>query len=151
MGNARALREGLEKTGRFDILSKDVGVPLVAFSLKDSSKHTVFEISEGLRKFGWIVPAYTMPANAENVAVLRVVVREDFSHSLVERLISHIEEVLEEIDSLPSRVSTKTAHVIPMVNETQGDKPLKKSVRETQEEVTRHWKRFVKGRRAGAC
>ncbi|ESR54601.1 hypothetical protein CICLE_v10019831mg [Citrus x clementina] len=151
MGNARALREGLEKTGRFEILSKDVGVPLVAFSLKDSSAHTVFEISEGLRKFGWIVPAYTMPANAENVAVLRVVVREDFSRSLVERLISHIEEVLKEIESLPSRVSTKTAHVIPMVNETQGDKPLKKSVRETQEEVTRHWKRFVKGRRAGAC
>lgn len=151
MGNARALRGGLEKTGRFEILSKDVGVPLVAFSLKDSSKHTVFEISDCLRKFGWIVPAYTMPANAENVAVLRVVIREDFSLSLVERLISHIEEVLKEIDSLPSRESTKIAHVTAMVNETQGDKPLKKSVRETQEEVTRHWKRFVEGRRAGAC
>lgn len=151
MGNARALRGGLEKTGRFEILSKDVGVPLVAFSLKDSSKHTVFEISDCLRKFGWIVPAYTMPANAENVAVLRVVIREDFSLSLVERLISHIEEVLKEIDSLPSRESTKIAHVTATVNETQGDKPLKKSVRETQEEVTRHWKRFVEGRRAGAC
>ncbi|GLT74168.1 hypothetical protein SLA2020_459810 [Shorea laevis] len=31
MENARVLREGLEKTGRFDILSKEVGVPLVAF------------------------------------------------------------------------------------------------------------------------
>ncbi|KAH9310219.1 hypothetical protein KI387_038130, partial [Taxus chinensis] len=33
--NAKALREALIGTGRFNILSKDVGVPVVAFSLKD--------------------------------------------------------------------------------------------------------------------
>jgi glutamate decarboxylase len=42
--HARMLKEGIEKTGQFDIVSKDVGVPLVAFSLKDSSKCTVFQI-----------------------------------------------------------------------------------------------------------
>ncbi|KAL5746865.1 hypothetical protein ACOSP7_023845 [Xanthoceras sorbifolium] len=153
--NARVLKEGLEKTGRFDIVSKDVGVPLVAFSLKDSSKHTVFEISESLRRFGWIIPAYTMPPNAQHVAVLRAVIREDFSRTLAERLISNIEEVLKEMDSLPSRISTREAHVTATIHEIQGGKPdgkpLKKSVRETQEEVTRIWKRFVDGRRTGAC
>jgi glutamate decarboxylase len=48
IANARVLKEGIEKTGRFDIVSKDVGVPLVAFSLKDSSKYTVFQIAENL-------------------------------------------------------------------------------------------------------
>ncbi|KAJ8646897.1 hypothetical protein MRB53_008645 [Persea americana] len=74
MENTRVLREGIEKTGQIDIISKDVGVPPVAFSLKDSSQHSVFEISESLRRFGWIVPAYTMPVDAEHIAVLHVVI-----------------------------------------------------------------------------
>lgn len=152
--NAKILKEGIEKTGRFEVVSKDIGVPLVAFALKDGSKHTVFEISENLRRFGWIVPAYTMPANAEHIAVLRVVVREDFSRTLAERLVSHIEQVLKEIDALPSQVSTKTAHVTAVVNETpesDGAKKTKKSVIETQNEVIKHWKRFVDAKRTGPC
>ena len=58
--NAKALTDGLLRSGRFNILSKEVGVPLVAFSLKDSIRHNEYEISDHLRKFGWIVPTYTM-------------------------------------------------------------------------------------------
>lgn len=156
MDNTRALKEGLEKTGRFEILSKDIGVPLVAFKLKDSSKHTVFEIADSLRKFGWIVPAYTMPANAEHIAVLRVVVREDFSRSLAERLLSDIDKVLNEIDTLPSRVSMKAAHVTAtideVVNASEGMvKPGKKSVEEIQREVATYWRNLVERKRTGVC
>lgn len=93
--NARVLREGLEKSGRFNIISKEIGVPLVAFSLKDNSQHNEFEISETLRRFGWIIPAYTMPPNAQHVTVLRVVIREDFSRTLAERLVSIITPQLQ--------------------------------------------------------
>ena len=149
MENARVLREGLEKMGRFDIVSKEVGVPLVAFSLKDSSKHTVFEIAESLRKFGWIIPAYTMPADAEHVAVLRVVIREDFSRSLAERLISSIKKVLEELDALPSRTTT-IAHVTAESN-AEGT-VLKKSILETQQEIATYWRRLVERKKInGVC
>ncbi|XP_068305832.1 glutamate decarboxylase 4-like [Pyrus communis] len=157
MENTRLLREGLEKTGRFEILSKDIGVPLVAFSLKDSSKHTVFEVADSLRKFGWIVPAYTMPANAEHVAVLRVVIREDFSRGLAERLVSDIDKVMREIDTLPSHVSSKTAHVTATVNEVvRGSegvvKPIvHKSATEIEQQVVSRWKEFVNGRKTGVC
>ncbi|XP_015883907.3 glutamate decarboxylase-like [Ziziphus jujuba] len=152
--NAKVLKEGLEKTGRFNIISKDIGVPLVACSLKDSSKHTVFEVSESLRRFGWIVPAYTMPANAEHVAVLRVVIREDFSRSLAERLVSDIERVLAEIDARPSQVSTISAHVTA-ADESQNrevkEKHVQKSETEIQARVINYWKRLVDGKRTGVC
>ncbi|CAA7031782.1 unnamed protein product [Microthlaspi erraticum] len=105
--NMIVLRQGLEKTGRFNIVSKDEGVPLVAFSLKDNSSHTEFEISEMLRRYGWIVPAYTMPPNAQHITVLRVVIREDFSRTLAERLVIDIENVMRELDELPARVIKK--------------------------------------------
>ncbi|XP_027359500.1 glutamate decarboxylase-like [Abrus precatorius] len=147
--NARVLKEGIEKTGRFNIISKDIGVPLVAFSLKDSSQHTVFEISDHLRKFGWIVPAYTMPPDAQHVAVLRVVIREDFSRGLAERLVSDIEKVVNLLDTLPSTLSTKAAHVTATTSET--NEKVKKSALETQKEIAMYWKRLVDGKRVGAC
>lgn len=98
--NARYLTQILEKTGRFKILSKDMGVPVVAFSLKDKSLgHDEYEISDHLRKFGWVVPAYTMAPDAQNVLLLRVVVREDFSRNLAERLAQNIEQVLQDLEA----------------------------------------------------
>lgn len=148
MTNAKVLKEGIEKTGYFDIVSKDIGVPLVAFSLKDNSRYTVFNIADSLRKFGWIVPAYTMPADAEHIAVLRVVIREDFSRGLAERLLEDIERVLKELEALPSHIvsSAATPHVA-----LADAGHVKKTLRQIQEEVTSHWKRFVNEKRTRVC
>lgn len=100
MESARILNKGLEDTGRFDIISKEQGVPLVAFSFKDKNKTLAFKLSKNLRRFGWIVPAYTLPADAEHMTVLRVVVREDFGRPLVERFLSHLRIALSELDSV---------------------------------------------------
>ncbi|BAF14829.1 glutamate decarboxylase [Oryza sativa Japonica Group] len=127
--NATVLREGIEKTGHFDVVSKDSGVPLVAFSLKDSSRYTVFEVAESLRRFGWIVPAYTMPADAEHVAVMRVVIREDFSRGLAERLITDLTKTVADMD----------AHAVKKA----AAEPAKKTVREIEKEVTTYWRSFV--------
>lgn len=101
--NAMVLKTGLEQSGRFNIVSKDDGVPLVAFSLKDNSRHDEFAVSEFLRRFGWIIPAYTMPADAQHITVLRVVIREDFSRTLAERLVLDIEKALHELDAMPCK------------------------------------------------
>ncbi|CAM8924520.1 unnamed protein product [Rhodiola kirilowii] len=155
--NAKYLKEGLEKTGRFDIVSKDVGVPLVAFSLKDSSSYTVFNISESLRKYGWIVPAYTMPADAEHVAVLRVVIREDFSRCLAERLVNDMGKVLQSLDALRSHIAEKVAVVsAKVVDEVSpdgyGTKELIKSAIKTEGDISRYWKKLASSiKTSGVC
>lgn len=146
--NALVLKEGLEKTGRFTIVSKDVGVPLVAFSLKDNRLHNEFEVSEMLRRFGWIVPAYTMPADAQHVTVLRVVVREDFSRTLAERLVLDITKVLHELDTLPSRLNLKINGISEEKVKINGGYVVKKSATETQREITDVWKKFVMQKKA---
>uniref|UniRef100_A0A2N9EQS8 Glutamate decarboxylase n=1 Tax=Fagus sylvatica TaxID=28930 RepID=A0A2N9EQS8_FAGSY len=151
--NMMVLKEGLEKTGRFNIISKDNGVPLVAFSLKDNSRHDEFEVSHMLRRFGWIVPAYTMPPDAQHVTVLRVVIREDFSRTLAERLVTDIQKVLNELDILPAKITAKIA-----INGEGADKNItvvtKKTAEETQlREITTVWRKFVmeKKKMNGVC
>ncbi|KAG7563284.1 Pyridoxal phosphate-dependent decarboxylase [Arabidopsis suecica] len=137
--NMMVLKQGLEKTGRFNIISKENGVPLVAFSLKDSSLHNEFEVAEMLRRFGWIIPAYKMPADAEHVTVLRVVIRDDFSRNLAERLVSDFDKVLHELDMLPSGIHAN------MANGTVNG--VKKTAEEMQREVTSYWKKFVENKK----
>lgn len=150
--NMLVLKEGLEKTGRFNIVSKDDGVPLVAFSLKDNRRHDEFEVSDLLRRFGWIVPAYTMPPDAQNVTVLRVVIREDFSRTLAERLVCDIKKVLHELDTLPAKITAKLA-----IDGEEANKNVtvvtKKSDLETQREITTVWRKFVmeKKKMNGVC
>ncbi|GKC27047.1 glutamate decarboxylase [Tanacetum coccineum] len=132
--NTRTLKEGLQKTGRFDIISKDIGVPLLAFSLKDSSRYSVFDISESLRRFGWIVPAYTMPPDAQHISVLRVVIREDFSHSLAERLIADIVKVVNELEAAQPTNNVTSVH---------NGEASEHKVREMQKGITKFWRRFV--------
>ncbi|KAJ6890816.1 hypothetical protein NC651_024352 [Populus alba x Populus x berolinensis] len=154
--NAMMLKEGLEKTGRFKIVSKDIGVPLVAFSLVDRSwGHDEFEIAETLRRFGWIVPAYTMPADAKHITVLRVVIREDFSRTLAERLVRDITKVLHELDSLPAKLSAKisvNSGENGKINDTEAGKNgttvVKKTAAETQREITTYWKNFVTAKKS---
>uniref|UniRef100_A0A0E0AWE1 Glutamate decarboxylase n=1 Tax=Oryza glumipatula TaxID=40148 RepID=A0A0E0AWE1_9ORYZ len=150
MENTAILREGIEATGRFEILSKEAGVPLVAFSLKDSGRYTVFDISENLRRFGWIVPAYTMPANAEHVAVLRVVIREDFSRSLAERLVSDIVKILHELDAHSAQV-LKISSAIAKQQSGDDGVVTKKSVLETEREIFAYWRDQVKKKQTGIC
>ncbi|KAH7372807.1 hypothetical protein KP509_17G022200 [Ceratopteris richardii] len=126
--NARILRDEILKTGRFDILSKDMGVPLVAFSLKDKSQHDEYEIADHLRRYGWIVPAYTMAPDAQHVSLLRVVVREDFSRTLAERLVRDVRKVLLYLDARPPKSIEHPHTAVASVNEQP--KPSRNSDRD---------------------
>ena len=43
------------------------------------------------------MPAYTLPANADDIAVLRMVVKESFSKDMVEMLFTDIMESIEKL------------------------------------------------------
>ncbi|KAH7160539.1 pyridoxal phosphate-dependent transferase [Dactylonectria estremocensis] len=102
------LTDALEKQG-FIIMSQrsGAGLPLVAFRFRnteeggDKDRHyDEFALAHHLRSRGWVVPAYTMAPNS-NVKMLRVVVREDFTRSRCDSLISDIKlcyNLLEEVD-----------------------------------------------------
>jgi glutamate decarboxylase len=103
MENAGELEKTLTATGRFELLNDSRYLPVVVVrpTGKDGGLD-VFELSERLRERGWIVPAYTLPPNAESVAVLRMVVKENFSRDMAEMLSEDIETALAKMGGKPS-------------------------------------------------
>jgi glutamate decarboxylase len=69
-----------------EVITDGSAIPVVSFSLAGDPGFTVYDLSHELRTGVWQVPAYPMPADAEDVAVLRIVVREGFSRDLAGRL-----------------------------------------------------------------
>jgi glutamate decarboxylase len=98
MENAVYLEKMLLELGMFDILTDTKYLPVVAVKLKESADYTVFEISEELRKRGWIVPAYTLPPHAQDIAVLRMVVKENFSRDMAEIFVKDIKNVVDRLE-----------------------------------------------------
>jgi glutamate decarboxylase len=68
--------------GTYELLSDGGELPVFAFRLKGDPGFSVYDVSEILRTRGWIVPAYRMPPAIDDVAVLRVCVRNGFSRDL---------------------------------------------------------------------
>jgi glutamate decarboxylase len=94
---ARWLSGGIAELGPFDLLTDGSELPVFAFKLRDDvTNYTVFDVSRALREHGWQVPAYTLPANLQDVAVLRIVVRNGFSADLAEIFLGHLERVVRD-------------------------------------------------------
>ncbi len=98
MDNARYLEEQLLSLGKFELLTDVNYLPVVVLTLKDDSAYTVFQISELLRQRGWMVPAYTLPPDAQDVAVMRVVVKENFSRDMAETLTDDVAQAVERLE-----------------------------------------------------
>jgi len=103
---AKYLSSKIAKMPQFELLSDGSTIPVFAWKLKSAQKYTVFDISERLRYHGWQVPAYTMPENLTDLAVLRVVVRDGFSMELANLFLNDLKCAVDHLEGLPT--STKT-------------------------------------------
>ena len=95
--NANYLASNLEDLGIFEIVNPELLFPLVVVSLKDTD-FSVYDLSKLLRVKGWIVPAYTLPPNAEEKEVLRFVIKENFGRNLTDNLINDIKEAIDYLN-----------------------------------------------------
>jgi glutamate decarboxylase len=74
-------------------------LPVFAFTTSDSVKGwDVFAVSAKLRERGWQVPAYTFPENRTDLAVLRIVCRNGFSHDLADLLLENLRQAVAELE-----------------------------------------------------
>ena len=91
--NARALAEKLKAAGNFELIGDgEEQLPLVAFRLAGEKNYDEFDVSWQLSaERGWMLPAYTMPPNAEDVKVLRALVKQTLSREQVDRLATDLD------------------------------------------------------------
>jgi glutamate decarboxylase len=91
--NARALSERIEAIGEFRLIgsASDEQLPLVAFQLDGEHNYDEFDLASQLAaERGWMVPAYTLPPDADHVKIMRVLVKVTLGHTLATTLADDI-------------------------------------------------------------
>jgi glutamate decarboxylase len=99
LANARHLNEALEASGRFEILNPGLAEPVVTFKMKGDPGFDVYHLAARLRESGWVVPAYSLPPDAEDVHLMRVVVRIDLSRQMIDVLLRDIDTAWAELEA----------------------------------------------------
>jgi glutamate decarboxylase len=106
LANASALAKRLAAIEGLEPVTDGSALPIVAVRATDP-KLDLFLLSRHLRERGWIVPAYTLPANAEHIVVLRMVVKESFSRDMVDMFAHDVGAAMtalrKGLDSRPAR------------------------------------------------
>jgi glutamate decarboxylase len=98
--NAQALAEHLRSIGRFELIGTDEEqLPLVAFKLVEPTNYDEFDIAWQLSaERGWMVPAYTLPPDAQAVKVIRALVKETMSREMVDTLAGDIADACRTLE-----------------------------------------------------
>jgi glutamate decarboxylase len=95
--NARALAEKVVESHDFELVG-DPGaeqLPLVAFKLAEERNFDEFDVASQLAaERGWMVPAYTLPPNAQHVTIMRALVKETLGHARVSALAGDIAQAV---------------------------------------------------------
>jgi len=118
--NAQVLAKEIAGCGDFLLVGEEgeEQLPLVAFQLTGEQNYDEFDVAAQLAaERGWMVPAYTLPPDAEHVKIMRALVKQTLGHSLVTTLGADILEACATLkkkgrlhESDRKRVKTNTGY-----------------------------------------
>jgi glutamate decarboxylase len=100
--NARALAEKVVAGGDFELVgdANAEQLPLVAFKLAEQRNFDEFDIASQLAaERGWMLPAYTLPPNAQHVTIMRALVKQTLGHARVSTLADDITQAVETLSA----------------------------------------------------
>ena len=98
--NTRALAERIGGIDDFRLIGDADAeqLPLVAFQLEGEHNYDEFDVAAQLAaERGWMVPAYTLPPNADHVKIMRALVKLTLGHTLATTLADDIAEACETL------------------------------------------------------
>lgn len=104
---AQYLATAIGQIGPFEIIfdgDSQKGIPALAWKLKEEKAiggYTLYDLADRLRSRGWQVPAYSMPADREDLVVQRILVRHGVSRDLGSLLIDDIKRAVDYFEKHP--------------------------------------------------
>ena len=95
---AAYLADKIGKMGPFKVIYDGRGgIPALCWSLEDrvNPGFTLYDLADRLRSRGWQVPAYSMPANRQDLVIQRILVRHGVSRDLGDLLLGDMQRCID--------------------------------------------------------
>lgn len=104
--SAQYLAEKIGSMGPFEILyggEMASGIPALCWRIKEGADpgFSLYDLADRLRTRGWQVPAYSLPANRQELVIQRILVRHGVSRDLGSILLRDMREAIEYFSRHP--------------------------------------------------
>lgn len=103
----------IKKMTPFKVYSEDIPNPLFIWYVKPeyqkTAKWTLYDLQDKLQQSGWMVPAYSMPVDIQDMVVMRIVAKQGFSRDMADLLLADIKNAIAEFETLEYPTSTRIA------------------------------------------
>ena len=110
---ARYCHDQIGQMSCFKNYSEYLENPLFIWSLdpeyEKDAKWTLYDLQDKLMQHGWMVPAYSMPKDIEDMVVMRIVVRQGMSRDMADMLIADIKNAVADLEQLEYPTPTRIA------------------------------------------
>ena len=108
---AKYLHQQIGNMPCFQNYSESVVNPLFIWMLSSkyekNAKWTLYDLQDKLSQHGWMVPAYTLPANLEDTVVMRIVVKQGVSKDMADMLLGDIRSAIDELEKIEYPTTSK--------------------------------------------
>ena len=80
------------------------GIPAICWTFKKGAEpgYTLYDLADRLTLRGWQIPAYSLPANRQDLVVQRIIVRLGFSRDLATLLVGHFKSAIDHLSQHPT-------------------------------------------------
>ena len=117
MDIARYCHKAIGRISCFTNYSDKLDNPLFIWAMNPEydkvANWTLYDLQDKLMERGWMVPAYSMPKDIEDMTVMRIVVRQGMSRDMADMLIADIKTAVAELEKLeyptPTRIAARNA------------------------------------------
>ena len=94
------LAREIDKLGEFEFLctgNPKTDIPAVCFRMKADAMppFNLYDLADRLRNRGWLVPAFSLPANVQNTVVMRIMVRQGFTMDMAMLLLDDMKRNID--------------------------------------------------------
>lgn len=104
----------IAKMPQFKNYAKEVVNPLFVWHMDEkynqTAKWTLYDLQARLQQSGWMVPAYTLPENLEDMVVMRVVAKQNFTRDMADMLLNDIKNAVADLEKLEYPTQTRIAY-----------------------------------------
>jgi glutamate decarboxylase len=98
--NKRELAKRILEIGPFELIGEGEQLPLVAFKLAGEQPYDEFDLASQLAaERGWMVPAYHLPPDADQVKLMRALVKVTLGHSLADKLAEDLADACKLLEA----------------------------------------------------
>lgn len=103
---AQYLASEIEKLGPFEIIyggQMHEGIPALCWKIKEGADpgFSLYDLADRLRSTGWQVPAYSLPADCQDLVIQRILVRHGVSRDLGSLLLEDMKRAIEHFQRHP--------------------------------------------------